>query len=312
MSEPRSSNRGPIQFYDAAYGFMFIWGLYSVIRHWNDANHLTYSFLGGVVWLTLGAFALFAKYWTGPIKEAQRKAAKNILEFQKAIYSSEPYEYRMVSPSEFPELDHDFYDRMRSSLESQGFRFLGDRENATLSRVAPDKRTFLRTMVNADGTICGAAWHRRLNRPFRSFATDIKSIEFESELSDGTFVTTSNNLESARSLPFPGIEAERFPSETSADELLRVHRERLARVLESRPHLSPTKLQTMEDVIWFQRRQQMIKAKHKQSIGYASVESVEKALGRPLGTEQRTFAAEIKKLSESERLANESGPSLSR
>jgi hypothetical protein len=105
---------------------MFVWGLYSVIRHWNDANHLTYSFLGGVAWLTLGAFALFVKHWIpAPIKKAQKAAAKGIVEFHKAIYASEPYEYRIVQPSEFPELDHQFYDSFRSWLEAQGFRFLG-------------------------------------------------------------------------------------------------------------------------------------------------------------------------------------------
>jgi hypothetical protein len=68
----------------------------------------------------------------------------------------------------------------------------------------------------------------------------------------------------------------------------------------------------MEDVIWFQRRMQAVKAKHKQSIGYASVESIEKAAGRPLGEPERHFAAELEKLNESERLANESNDSALR
>jgi hypothetical protein len=311
MSEPRSSDRGPIQFYDVTYGFMFIWGLYSVIRHWKDANHLTYSFLGGVAWLTLGAFALFVKHWIpAPIKKAQKAAAKRILDFHKAIYASGPYEYRFVQASDFPELDHEFYDSTRSRLEAQGFRFLGDRENVTLTRLAPDSRTFVRTMVSTDGTICGSAWHRKLNQRARNFPAEVRTIEFETEFSDGTFVTTNNSL--ARTLPVPGIEAERLAAETPADELLRIHRERLARVVASRPYLAATKLQTMEDVIAFQRRMHAVKARHKQSIGYTNVQSVERALGRSLLPPERTFATEIEKLSEDERLANESGPSFSR
>ena len=310
MSSPQPSKPSPIQFYDVTYGFMFVWGLYSVVRHWNDANHLTYSFLGGIAWLTLGAFALFVKHWIpAPIKKAQKAAARRILEFHKAIYASEPYEYQIVQASDFPELDHEFYERVRSCLEAQGFRFLGDRENVTLTRLAPDSRMFVRTMVSADGTIFGGVYHMKQRRA-RNYPAEIRTIEFETEFSDGTFLTTNNSL--ARTLPVPGIEAERLAVETPPDELLRIHRERLARVAASRPYLAATKVQTMEDGIAFQHRMQAVKARHKQSIGYTNVQSVEKALGRSLLLPERTFAAEIEKLSEDERLANESGPSFSR
>jgi hypothetical protein len=312
MGDSRWSKRSPIQAYDVWYGLMFAWGLYQVVEHWNDANRLTFPFLSGVVWLTLGVFALLLVHWVpAPIRKAQRAAAKRVMELNKAIYSSQPHEYRMVDPSEFPELDHDFYDRTRSWFEGQGFRFLGDRQNLTLSRIAPHSRTFTRVMVSAEGTICGEAHHMKLKQ-VRGFPAEVKTIDLETEFSDGTFITTSNAFVAARTLPVPGIEAERFSAETSPDELLRIHRERLARAVEARPYLTASKLQTMEDVIWFQRRMQAVKAKHKQSIGYASVESIEKAAGRPLGEPERHFAAELEKLNESERLANESNDSALR
>jgi hypothetical protein len=311
MSDSRWSKRSRIGMPDVSYGLMCVWGLYSVIRHWNDANHLSFAFVSGIVWLTVGALALFVLHWVpSPIKKAQKAAAKRVMELNKTIYGPQPYEYRMVDASDFPELDRDFYDRMRSWFDAEGFRFLGDRENLTFSRVAPQSRTFIRTMVSADGTIFGGAYHMKL-KPVQGWPAEVRTIEFETEFSDGTFVTTSNASVAARTLPVPGIEAERFPAETPADDLLRDHRERLARIVESRPYLTATRLRTMEDVIWFQRRMQAVKAKHKQSIGYTSVESIEKARGRPLQETERIFAAEIEKLSESERLANEpDGPAF--
>ncbi len=306
MSDPRPSNRTPTKFYDVTYGLMVLWGLYSVIRHWNDANHLTYPFLSGAAFLTLGAFALFVKYWVpSSVIQSQRAAAGRILKQHKAIYGSEPYEYRIAEPSEFPELDHEFYDRVRSWLEAQGFRFLGDRENVTLSRVAPDSRTFVRSLLSADGTIFGGAHHMK-NRRAKNLPADIRTVEFETELSDGTFVATSNSP--ARTLPVPSIEIERLAAESPPDELLRIHRERLAQVFEARPYLAATRLQTMDDVIAFQRRMQAVKAKHKQSIGYVNVASVEKAVGRPLRETERIFGAELERLGENERRASESGP----
>jgi hypothetical protein len=265
MSDPRSSNR---PMYEFSFAFMLLWGLYSVIRHWNDPNHLTFTFLSGIAWLTLGAVALFVLHKVpAPIKKARKAAANRVVELNKAVYGSEPYEYRMVQPLEFPELDSEFYDRARSWFQAQGFRFLGDRENVTLSRIMPQARTFIRTMVSADGTIFGGAYHVKLQR-VRGLPAEARVIEFETEFSDGTFVTTSNAPATARTLEVSGIHAERFPGETSADELLRTHRERLAGVAESRPPLTATRLKTMDDVISFQRRMQALGATYKHSIGY--------------------------------------------
>jgi hypothetical protein len=275
MSDPRSSNR---RMYEFSFAFMLLWGLYSVIRDWNDANRLTFTFLSGIAGITLGAVALFVLHRVpAPIKKARKAAANRVVELNKAVYGSEPYEYRMVQPSEFPELDSEFYDRARSWFEAQGFRFLGDRENVTLSRIMPQARTFIRTMVSADGTIFGGAYHVRLQR-VRGLPAEARIIEFETELSDGTFVTTSNAPATARTLEVSGIDAERFPGKTSPDELLRTHRERLAGLAESRPPLTATRLKTMEDVISFQRRMQALGAKYKHSIGYLVAHGIVPAL----------------------------------
>jgi hypothetical protein len=121
----------------------------------------------------------------------------------------------MVRPSDFPELDCEFYDRVRSSLEAHGFRFLGDRENITLSRIVPDSRTFIRTTVSADGSIVGGAYHLKVRR-VRGIPVEKRTIEFETEFSDGTFLSTSNAGAIARNFPVPGIDAKRCPEETPA------------------------------------------------------------------------------------------------
>jgi len=173
---------------------------------------------------------------------------------------SEPCEYRMADPAEFPELDRDFYDQSRGWFEARGFRFLGDRENVSLSRRDPSRRTFIRSIVSADGTILVYAYHIRT---LTSGSTaDTKTLGLETELSDGTFITTvSSTVQPVLTLRIPGIDSERYPATFSPEELLRRHHERLAGPLVHRPHLTATRIASMEECIQFQWRMQEVISK---------------------------------------------------
>lgn len=136
-------------------------------------------------------------------------------------------EHRWVDAADFPSLDCDFYDQTQAALESLDFRLLGDRENLTLTRAFPKLRTFVRAMVSAEEIISSYHYHIQAITP--KATRDIQTIELWSELSDGTFLTTSNSLQNAPGTTNPGIDCKRHSAATSPDELLRDHRERLAR-----------------------------------------------------------------------------------
>jgi mRNA-degrading endonuclease toxin of MazEF toxin-antitoxin module len=166
------------------------------------------------------------------------------------------YEYRWVDAADFPNLDREFYDETQAALESLGFRWLGDRENLTLTKAFPKLRTFVRAMVSADGTISSYHYHIQAITP--KGTRNIQTIELGSELSDGTFLTTSNSLQSAPGTTYPGIDSKRHAAATSPDELLCDHRERL---LTARSGLTVTRTASREDDLQFQWRMQALQAK---------------------------------------------------
>jgi len=168
------------------------------------------------------------------------------------------FEYQWLDAADFPNLDHEFYDETQAALESLGFRWLGDRENLTLTKAFPKLRTFVRMLVSAEGTISSFLYHIQAMTPKGTH--DIRAIELGSELSDGTFLVTSNTLQSGPAKTQPGIDSQRHPATTPPAELLRNHRERLRAALENRPGLTVTRILSRDDDLQFQWRMQAVQA----------------------------------------------------
>jgi hypothetical protein len=283
------------------YAVVFLIGAY--LTFWASTPVPAFIRVFGYIFLTLGGFALALFAWA---TYAVKRTAKRIIELRKAQYKSGDFEWRLVDPTAFPHLDREFYDSARTWFESQGFRFLGDCESPILSQVAHLQPTFFRIMLNPDGTILGDVVHVQL-QPLQAdqmvrrfgYPRDMKIIAFETELSDGTFLETSNALD--RELPVPGFDVLRLPAETTPDELLRVHRERLSAVLKSRPFVTPARVETMEEATGFQQRLYALIAKHARSTGYATAADFKKFVGRPLNWIEERVAEEVDKLSKLER-----------
>ena len=170
----------------------------------------------------------------------------------------ERYEFRWVDAADFPNLDRDFYDVTQDGLETLGFRLLGDRENLTMTKAFPKLRTFVRAMVSEEGTISSYHYHIQAVTP--KGTRDIQILELGSELSDGTFLTTNNSLQSAPGTTYSGIDSKRHLAGTSPDELLRDHRERLRAALAARPGLTVTRTASRDDDLQFQWRIQALQA----------------------------------------------------
>jgi hypothetical protein len=215
-------------------------------------------------------------------------AARNILDINLAIYSLEPHEHRSASVEEFPTADRGYYDNFRTVFEGYGFRFMGDTENMTLARVFPNMRTLMRRMASADGTIVADCFQARL--PNR----DVKTLDLETELDDGTFLVTANIETQTRETP--GIEARRCAYDTPFEELLRLHKERIAKTLRMRPSLTLTQVGSLDDAIAFSRRMHKRKSLHRLSTGLFTAEDMRKQRGRELNANELAIMAELDKL----------------
>jgi hypothetical protein len=217
----------------------------------------------GIVWL----ISFLVK------KRMSRDAAEEILETTTALYSTR-HNFRTVSPTDFPDLDIAYYDRMQAWFTHHGFRHMGDIEDTTLSQKMPNARAFIRCMLSADGATTVGIYDVRFGGLFRLMqmvgllSRNMKTIDIETEFSDGTFITTSNCLGDDPTTPPPEIHKRLHPRDTSPDELLWSHQEAVRQALEGKPGLSALAFSTLDEMLESQHRQQELKNAHQASIGY--------------------------------------------
>jgi hypothetical protein len=201
-------------------------------------------------------------------KTRARKYAKKIHDQMKRTYAKN-HKYQVVNAKDFPNLDLGYYTRTTEKLKANGFTILSDIEDATLSQVHPQLRTFIRCLVNETGTIGAGIYHvnpkgylkiLRLLRIIQS----VKAIELETEFSNGCFLCTSN-VKHAMTEP-PQIMVKYLPTKTSATDLLKIHKKRIEEYLSHNPKIDTISIHSMEDAIESQNRQNAIKAAYRSSI----------------------------------------------
>ncbi len=229
-----------------------------------------------VVWVMRTALVVAVVSWLITLllrRFTPRDAAKNILETSRGLYSGR-HEYRVVSPSEFAGLDIDYYDWMQQFLAGYGFRHVADIENVTLARKMPQARAFIRSMLSRDGTVTAGIYDvrfgglMRLLQMLHMLPRDVRSLDLETELSDGTFITTSNSLGADRTSSPPQIRKLQYPRTTPPAELLDLHWQAVQESLAQRPGVAPIAFSTFEELLEAQHRQQELKNAHYASIGY--------------------------------------------
>jgi len=179
----------------------------------------------------------------------------------------ERYEYRSVDPKEFSWLDAPFYDDVRTKLEAQGFRFLGDYENETLLRKSPRRRTFIRRMLSDDGTIkisCGQMklqWWERMLVPWKLQEwermpgpsgtvppSDFQAVDLGTEFNDGTFLWTTNSEGLVKLDEITGLRIIQCPPSTLLPDMLEAHRNTIAQWTRRDPDYEPLCLSGIEQV----------------------------------------------------------------
>ncbi|HKV42123.1 MAG TPA: Clp protease N-terminal domain-containing protein [Blastocatellia bacterium] len=194
--------------------------------------------------------------------------AKRLVE-SASLYYVDQHEYIEVSPSEFERLDLNFYEKVSALLSAAGFTLMGDFEDLTATRAYPRTRRFYRTLIGDDGSVVALITHSRrddlaefMNRGKRDYH---RSVEFETEFSDGRFLL-STTARDPMSKP-PQIERHEAEPGTSPEELLVLHRVRITELTDSNPAMVPIKVATVEDLRAGRHRITRLLAEHRAALG---------------------------------------------
>jgi hypothetical protein len=256
------------------------------LRHGSGS---TFSLVTNIALLVLGV--LLAVFWllmkaAGPMGDPA-DAADAYAEQQRTLYGG-LHEYREATEQDLRLLDGKFYDRATADLTAAGFRHMRDVVNVTVSSVWPRNLAVLRGFVGDHETTMAAAYHLRIFGPVRVLqvlgviARNLRTIEFETELSDGTFVTTANDAVSNKSTGYPFIDRQQFQPDTPLRQMLESHRARLAAIVASRPGVEPVRIHNYTDYRAAQDRVHLLKSAHRRSPDFDYRAEWQKVAGRPL------------------------------
>ena len=255
--------------------------LYLIIRR-PETGILGWFLRGAMIVLSLAQLAIW--WLTRGMATDTAGAADDIVRMQKALYS-DAHEYRAVQPGEIHGLDIPFYDRTQQYFQTQQFRHLGDIEDLTATREFPKMRTFIRVMSGDGGATQVAIYHvkmrgiYRLLQTFKVIPKNLKMIDLETELSDGSFMVTANSQGSDTTGAVPGVVRFQHPFDTAAADLLKLHREQVEQAIRRDPVVQPVRANTLDDLIASQHRLQAIKNAHKASIGYMDAKEFRQIAG---------------------------------
>lgn len=262
-----------------------------------------------LVWATAWAFiAVIARMVARPDRGAALGGRRLRAELD-ALYGGE-HEYARVSPAAFPDADLAWYDKATADLEAKGWKRLADIEDLTVSRVYPDRRTFLRVFVDGGGVTRAAIYHIRVRGPgslwsvVSSAARDLYLVELVSEVARGRFLATSNTR-ALDKLSIPkDYDIERLEQASSLAAVIARHQARLAEHLRRRMADAPEPQWAWEDVLASIQRGHLVIAKHRQAVGGLSRDEVERFTGRPLTAVEEVFLREVRGEGEPEEAAS--------
>ena len=214
-------------------------------------------------------------------RRAITRAATNILRNATILYSG-AHEYREVSLAAFPHLDADFYDAGRHALEHEGFSWLADIEDATVTAAGGAMMPTVARMLAGDGgDVIAGIYHARTGR-CATVPASYQIADLETPLQDGTFLITSNAALAGSFARPPEMDAEFHDADTPIATLIARHRERLRAYTDRGVAALPTS--TIAEALQHQERLDAIKSRFRASRqGMYSAEELQRLA--PPGTE---------------------------
>lgn len=271
---------------------LFSGGIY-LMQGWNEAGGLART--GAIVLVIAGSLVLLPlvivlialaviRIIAGKVKKAVdglkssvestlAGPAKDIIAMNKAMYGT-IHEFRPAVEGDFEGLDRDYYEQTTAELTGRGFRHLGDLVDKTIEE-SQGEHPPIRVLTAEGGTTQAALFHLAPKKVSSIMAGKSLTIrEFATELSDGSFLMTSNLLGLDLITAPPKLVKERLDLATPVAEMLQRHEKRKEEYLQSRPGLTCVAINTLEEAIESEKRQQLVKNEHRKQIGYADPEEV--------------------------------------
>jgi hypothetical protein len=228
------------------------------------------------------------------------RAAKRL---QKTLQMAYPdkHRYQVVNPAHYPHVDLQFYEDNENLLTAKGFIKLGDYTVVSLN-FQTSAPTFIRALVSRDKTVL-AGIYQFLTNPAYAAPYSEKILDYETELSDGHFIITTN-AGIARNLSSPEPIMTLFVDvNLPADQIWQAHVSRVSQYLKANPNITPRLIKSLEEVYSLNDRMTKIKSDYRQvSGGIPLKEELERLRNNPAITE--IFA----KKPTAETAANKEGP----
>ncbi len=230
------------------------------------------AFWDSPVTFSLAGVALLFLGWDRITRKRRlRKAAEKIADAAK-VFEGDIEIAQVKLGEDFKRLDLEFYDRQGNALEILGFQQVADVEFVHVTKHNPWMRTCIRLFAPPHGEICAAVYHVRISGWRRLLCkmmgkADLYLTEFETEMSDSSFVLTTNSSEAGKLTQPDAIRMSIEPEDTAVPQLLQAHINHVKERLEQLPGARPRPSRTLDEVTAMQARFHALQQMHRQSLG---------------------------------------------
>jgi hypothetical protein len=167
------------------------------------------------------------------------------------IKESSP-DIKLVDAKDFPWLDLNYYDRIASEFQLEGFALIGDIEFVCFSEILP--RGFRRTMCSRDGIIVAEIFHEKvrgldlvLRLLFGRLSLSCKGVYLTTEFSDGSFAYTVTGKNREKSNPLPlGMTKQYVAPTTPIRDMIEIHKSKAKEHIKQNPDNNALALRTFQ------------------------------------------------------------------
>jgi Zn-dependent protease len=178
-------------------------------------------------------------------------------------------------------------------MAALGFKRLADLEIAGYSDGSDRlfNKPIIRSFVSSDGSVLGDycvlkpktgrllkmflsfRWILAPKKVFKAYAIK-ENANFETEFSDGTFITTNNTLGGSSLSSPPSVRSERMPRDTPFEVLLARHKQRVTEYLENTPDAHVVQVHSVDDMLAMEQRLHTMTVAYRSSVNWITLEEL--------------------------------------
>lgn len=253
-------------------------------------------------WFHFGIFVLVLFFvWRLIRLLTLKRGAQNLVASIKSVYAGD-HDLQAADPRDFGWMNQSHYESATKSLEDRGFIHLEDIEDLTLSRAFPRTRTFIRSMIGAEGTLQAGVYDISPRGSYRflqllgAISRDFRTIDLVTELTNGRFVlsSTADKKMASGNVP-PEADAEFYPRDMPIDEYLEAHVARVQSALDAEPGLDILRVHTARESRDSQCRLQRHINRFKGGGKYLTPDDIARAADDPKSPAVKALSSEVEK-----------------